>query len=270
MKHPALTLIIGGFALLLGFTAPVHARPQVMILGTFHFDNPAMDRINVGTDAVLGDERQAQIAAVVEGLAEFAPTHIAVELLPESVDRFNARYRAWRGGEAVLTANERDQLGIRLAARLDHERLYGVDYQSQGMDFQAMMAAGQAAGQTALLTRLQAAFADIERTLKTEQGPEKTIGEMLAFHNGPWVEAGNALYLKMAVLGETDHATGAQVVAEWYARNLHIYANIARLVDSDDARILVIYGSGHRDQLTDFFEENPDFELVSPLDFLPE
>jgi Family of unknown function (DUF5694) len=243
---------------------------SVMILGTFHFDQPGLDLINVGAGDVLDARRQAEIESVVERLAAYAPTRIALELLPEDADRFNARYQAWRRGEAELTANERDQLGMRLAARLGHERLYAVDYRPLGMDFDAMMAAGQAAGQSPLMAALQQDFRAIEETLEREQDPDQTIAEMLAFHNGPWVEAGNALYLRMAQLGSDEAPTGADVIADWYSRNLHIYANVARLAQDAGERILVIYGSGHRDHLTDFFEESPDFTLVSPLEYLQE
>lgn len=62
---------------------------------------------------------------------------------------------------------------------------------------------------------------------------------------------------------------GAEMVAQWYRRNLLIFANILRLIESDEDRILVIYGSGHRAHLREFVEQHPDLTDVSPLDYLP-
>ena len=264
----AFVMILSVFMLFAATPASGDARAKIMVLGTFHFDQPGLDLITVGADDVLGESRQREIEAVVERLAEFAPTKIAVEMLPHRMEGFNARYLAFREGRGELGADEKDQLGMRLAARLGHEQLFGVDHVAGDMDFGAMMGAGAAHGQHALLAALQQEFAAVERTLQAAQGPDRSIGEMLAFHNGPWVERGNALYLRMARLGGTGGGVGADQIGAWYVRNLHIYANIVRLVDGPDARVLVIFGSGHRDLLTDFVEESADLELVSPLPYL--
>ena len=107
---------------------------QVMVLGTFHFTGGGQDYVNSEVDDYLAPARQAEIEAVVERLAEFNPTRIVVELDPEAEDRFNAQYDAYRRGEHELTVNERQQIGMRLAARLGHDRHYAADYSSD-MDF---------------------------------------------------------------------------------------------------------------------------------------
>jgi hypothetical protein len=51
-------------------------------------------------------------------------------------------------------------------------------------------------------------------------------------------------------------------VANWYRRNLHIFANIARVAQPGE-RVLVIMGSGHGTLLRQFVDESPDLDLVS-------
>ena len=55
------------------------AKAQVMILGVYHFDNPNLDYVKSNTDDHLSPKRQAEIAKVVELLAKFNPTRIALE-----------------------------------------------------------------------------------------------------------------------------------------------------------------------------------------------
>jgi hypothetical protein len=60
---------------------------------------------------------------------------------------------------------------------------------------------------------------------------------------------------------------GADEVASWYTRNLHIFANIARVAQPGE-RVLVIMGSGHGHLLRQFIDESPDLELVSAEPYL--
>lgn len=66
-------------------------------------------------------------------------------------------------------------------------------------------------------------------------------------------------------VGFPDHHVGADVVAQWYKRNLRTYANIWRAVDEDDDRVVLLIGQNHVWPLRHFFRGNPDFEVV-PVD----
>ena len=61
------------------------ASAKIMILGTYHMDNPRLDAKNLEADDVLLPKRQREIAELNEKLARFNPTKIAVELLGESL-----------------------------------------------------------------------------------------------------------------------------------------------------------------------------------------
>ncbi len=242
-------------------------HPRVMVLGTFHFEGSTSDLISVGMGDLLTPDRQAQIETVVERLARFAPTKILVELLPEHEADFNALYRAYRAGQRALAANECQQLGMRLAHRLGHDRLFAIDHR-QDMDFDRVLAAGAAAGQTDRLARFQERMGEIQTVVSEAQGPGKTVLDALRWHNGDWGLAGNAPYLELAVLGSREDPAGAEVVGAWYERNLKIFANVARALDGPEERALVIIGSGHLAQLASFFDQSPEFEWVSALEVL--
>jgi uncharacterized protein DUF5694 len=71
----AISLAIAPVALAQDNAAPEPAR--VMVLGSFHFSGGGADMINPEVDDYLAPARQAEIAAVLDQLAAFAPTRIA-------------------------------------------------------------------------------------------------------------------------------------------------------------------------------------------------
>ncbi|MCH8855961.1 MAG: hypothetical protein IIA03_06930 [Proteobacteria bacterium] len=92
-----------------------------MLLGTFHFQDRGLDwyKPQVGFD-VFSEWGQGGIAEVVELLAAFQATKIAVERTPDQRDEINLSYRAHLRGEYQLPGDEVYQLGFRLAKRLGH------------------------------------------------------------------------------------------------------------------------------------------------------
>lgn len=258
------------FVLMLSAAAPAHAqdpapRAQVMILGTHHMDNPGLDYANPAVDDVLAPRRQAEMAAVAQALAEFRPTRIAIEAEPRHDSLFNTRYAQYRAGRYTLGRNEIDQLGYRLAGMLGHERVYPVDYRLD-MDFGGVMQFAGQNGQGELAQRMgstvQAIVAEMNARIATS-----SIGAVLAEANATRADSMHGWYLVMATVGRDTTYKGAEEVANWYTRNLYIFANIARVAQPGE-RVLVIMGSGHGTLLRQFVDESPDLDLVSAEPYL--
>lgn len=264
------TILSVAAALLLAGVIPAAAqtaqpRAQVMILGTYHMDNPGQDYVNTNADDVLTPRRQAEIAALAQALAEFRPTRIAIEAPPSRDSVHNARYQAYRAGTYTLGRNEIDQIGYRLAGMLGHERVYPVDYRLD-MDFGGIMQWAAQNGQGALAQRMgsevQAIVAQMDSMMRT-----MSIGAILADANSARADSMHGYYLLLATVGRDTVYKGTQEVANWYTRNLHIYANIARVAQPGE-RVLVIMGSGHGTLLREFVDASPDLELVSVEPYL--
>jgi hypothetical protein len=250
--------------LTLSAAAPGHAqspapRAQVIVLGTYHMDNPGQDYANATADDVLAPHRQAEMAALAQALAEFRPTRIAIEAEPRHDSLFNARYHAYRQGEHALTRDEREQIGFRLAGMLGHDRVYPVDYRMD-MDVGGVMQYAAQNGQGELAQRMgstiQALVAEMNARMATTP-----IGAILAEANSARADSMHGWYLVMATVGRDTTYKGAAEVAGWYTRNLHIFANIARVAQPGE-RVLVIMGSGHGTLLRQFVDESPDLDLV--------
>lgn len=245
--------------------AAVQTRAQVMILGAYHFDNPNLDYVKSNVDDHLSVKRQAEIAEVVALLAKFKPTKIALEAV-DGVSAIHKNYTAYLNGTYTLKADERDQLGMRLAKQLGHKRIYAIDHKLD-MDFGAVMAAAQQSNDQVFLSTFQKAMGEIEELQKRQS--TMTVREILCVHNATSnvARAGN-LYLQLARVRGGETFVGADVLAGWYQRNFRIFANLARVIDSPEDRLLVIYGAGHSAILQSLVQSSPDLQFVDAGDYL--
>lgn len=237
-------------------------QPALLVLGSGHFGNPGLDMFNTKVDDVLAERRQKEIAAVVEQLAAFKPTHIAVEWPSKDQARLDARYRDYREGRYELGRAEEEQLGLRLAAKLGLPRVYAVDWNEDlpGEDDEYDWPKyGEAHGQKALV----AAISDPKRAKGIVPLGLQSIGSWLLQLNRPeTLLASHRGYFDWARIGDREHQPGANWVGGWYGRNLRIFNNLLSLTDRSQARVLVIYGQGHAYLLRQFATESGAFRLV--------
>lgn len=57
------------------------------------------------------------------------------------------------------------------------------------------------------------------------------------------------------------------MVGGWSRRNLQIFSNLTRIVDSGEDRVFLLLGQGHIPILRDLAVDYPDFCLESPLPY---
>ena len=241
-------------------------RAEVLVLGTYHFANPGQDVVKTEVAEVLSAEKQAEIRAVVESLARFRPTKVAVEREPDGAPRLDSLYRAYRAGEHELARSESQQLGFRLAARFEHPRVYPIDH-GGAFPFGEVMAYARAHDSAFV------AFVDDELARMTvemnRRQRELTVGEILRLKNDPEQLADDhGLYMRFAAVGAGDGYVGAELVSAWYERNIHIFANLQRITEPGD-RVLVIFGAGHAPILRELIRYDQGMELVEALEYLP-
>lgn len=273
MKLPfALGLIITAATCSLAQSPPESAAPiQVMILGTYHFGNPGQDLHNMKVDSVLTPAKQAELADVATRLAKFNPTKIAVEALPDRPGLGTSKFDGFSAETLTKNPDERAQIAFRLALQLEQKMVYGIDEQSDTIDyfpFGKVEAFAQAHGQSSALTAMQQS---VERMIKEMEAAQKTkpVRSMLADLNEPARIASDhrGFYYALLSLGDEKEQAGAELNAAWYQRNAKIFAKLTQIARPGD-RVIVVFGSGHAFWLRHFVETTPGFQLVAPSAFL--
>ena len=244
---------------------PPAPRAEVLVLGTYHMANPGHDIFNMQADDVLAPKRQAEMAQLMEVLKKFRPTKIAVESDAGS-DRIPKRYADYLAGKYELTANEIDQIGLRLAKELGHKTVYAVDADGD-FPYQRLLNYAKGSGRAKELEAINSVFGDNVKA-EGQYLASHTIVEMLLYMNTDERAAQEVgQYYRMARIGEPYDWAGADLVADWFRRNMRIYSNVTRLLDSPNERVLVIYGAGHLGWLQHDFASNPDIRLRKLSEF---
>ena len=263
-------------------------RTKVMILGVYHFNNPGLDVAKATSFDHLSVQAQKEIAEVNRQLVRFNANKVFIEAPVTNQTLYSKRYQKYLSGEFNVSnkANEIYQLGFRVAAQLKHNDIYTMD--APGIfPWQQMQKGLTEFKLNDVKTALEKNFSRYKQHDK--ENANRTVLQRLVNLNHPAMIAKDHLFYndisprviaekpshKLAVKTETtDHIEhlvvpldpdyiGAELTAEWYKRNIKIFANIYRKVElAEDNRVLLIIGAGHLRILRHLFDDNPNFELI--------
>ena len=254
---------------------PPRGKAIVLLLGTFHFANPGLDEYKPQfTVDVLSKERQKEVAEVVKCLAAFRPTKIAVEALPSQGSRLAEEFKAYLKGDFELPANEIYQLGFRVAREASLTRVFPVD--APGRDYEPYVDPVEWAvshDQADALTKSEKPWDQYFNSLDAYEDRLKTkqsLPQYLIHLNDPaQVLHQHGRYLTGTFkVGNAEEFPGPDAKMKWYGRNLRIFANVQRITDGPQDRILVIIGAGHLALLRHAFETSPEHKLVEVAEVL--
>ena len=235
-------MLLGAIAVSITSWAQSNALPEILVLGTYHMSNPGHDIFNMQADDVLMPKRQLEIAQLIEVLKKFHPTKIAIEA--EVGSQRVRQYSDYLNGKYTLTSNEIDQIGFRLAKELGQSAVYPVDIEGE-FPIQRVTNYAKANGRAEKLDAINTKWSELVKE-QNDFLHSHTVLETLEFMNSDSRAAKDvAQYFAYVPLGDPYDSAGPDLLAAWYQRNIRIYSNIVKLIDSPNDRILVIYGAGH-------------------------
>lgn len=235
-------------------------KTKVLVLGSYHMGNPGLDAFNMQADDVTVPKRQKEIEEFVTLLSSFKPTIICLEAKLERDQKLNELYQAYVSGKAELRKNETDQIGFRLAKKLNHTKVYAIDADAP-FEMDTVVKTAQRYQFKSFLELLQKMPGFIQEEGKKLR--ESTIAQFYQYMNSDeYNRLAHGFYLDMAVIGKDSNYAGADLVADWYKRNLRIYRNLMALNLKPEDRVLVLYGAGHNKILQDLVEDSFTLQLV--------
>lgn len=244
----------------------VTPQAEVLVLGTYHMDNPGLDLHNTKADDVLTSRRQAEIEELTNVLARFRPTKIAVEWDAGNQAGLDRIYQEYVAGQHPLTRDERQQVGMRLAKSVGFKKLYAIDT-AWDFPYGSLVNWAKANGRSAELEAID--------RLGNEQS--KTDGDYLLSHtvlevfrrlnSAESVANDAAFYARFGHFGDDSDPAGARLLTRWYERNTFILTSLLGVIEPRD-RVLVLYGAGHQILLRRFIADDPTLKLRTLDDVL--
>ena len=241
---------------------------EVMIVGTFHMDNPGHDLHNMKVDDVLTEKRQKELVEVAERLMRFKPNVVMVESQRRDAGAATLpRYRQYLAGTLEPSRNEIVQVGFRLAKAAGLKEAYGIDVDGD-FPYEDVQKFAGAHGQAAIL-KDEGDKVDAWLKEASDLLAASSIGATLRYFNRPGqIALDNGFYQDMLQIGRLDEQPGAALVAAWNKRNFEICGRMIQLLHPAD-RAVVLYGSGHAFLLRQCVAQTPGFKLVEPNAYLP-
>lgn len=274
-----------------------NGKIKIMLMGTYHFNNPAADEYNSTADDYLSEKRQRELRHVNNLLREFNPDKVFLECFSDEQAWYDSLYQLGAAFDPSVLKNnfgrnEIFQIGFKLAQQLDHESIQCVD--ARGFWF------GSSAN-TIAKKHQPSSYAKhnemMENRIKTSNGFIKShpIIDHLILENEPdKILAGHQPYISYRAnvidpeakekrigsmqeddeigqyfsIGVDNKYIGAELVAEWYKRNIIIFAKVIEQLDPKDKRLFLLFGSGHIRILRHLFKDHPDFEIVEVSEYL--
>jgi len=241
------------------------ARAEVLVLGAYHMANPGRDIFNTQADDVLAPKRQAEIAQLMAVLKKFQPTKIAVERNPGD-ERISKDYADYLIGKHELTRNEIEQIGFRLAKDLQHKTVYGVDADGE-FPYPRLLKYAKATERSKELDAVNSEIGDMVKSQSAYLASHTILETLLYMNSDDKVAEAVGYYYRQAHFGEVWDWAGADLLADWFRRNIRIYSNVIQLAESPNDRVLVIFGSGHLGWLQHNFAADPTVRLRKLAEF---
>ncbi|WP_156348191.1 DUF5694 domain-containing protein [Sphingomonas sp. Leaf34] len=257
-------------------TPAVSAAPQqpvqVMVLGSYHFGNPGRDKVNAHVDDVTTPQRQRELEALADAIAEFKPTRVMVEAQRPGPTYNVTDFARFSPSVLKTDRDETTQIGYRIAERAGLRSVQGIDEQPDKGEpdyfpIDRVEAYAKAHGQQAYL---DAAFATVQASARKFEAEQATtsIPRMLIRYNDPSTPMGGQdSYYSLLRIGDDKEQPGADLNAMWYLRNAKIFAKLINVAKPGD-RILVVYGAGHGYWLRHFASTTPGYSSVDVRPYL--
>ncbi|MDV3427363.1 MAG: DUF5694 domain-containing protein [Bacillota bacterium] len=246
-------------------------KAKVLILGTYHFGKGGKHLIDMDAEDITSDKKQQEISEVIQKLIQFKPNKIAVEAKRDKEYELNEAYLQYcinnfkESNGVISQGNEIVQLGFRLGQALNHDKIYPID---KPVDLPDQVFEYAEKNCPNIYEKYMNEVEEYGRN-ENEYRKSHTVLEILKHLNDPKriKNEHSNLYLYLAQVGAGDKYCGAEMLTEWYKRNLYIFGNLQAISEPED-RILVIYGAGHCSILRSFVKDYNEFDFVDPLDNL--
>lgn len=212
-------------------------------------------------------KNQSQVKEVARLLAEFKPTIIVIESLPEKNAIRIADYLDYvqHPDKKFQDPDERELLAYEIGRLSGATKIYGIDFK-EGYDYDI--------GEQ-VKTKVDKTTADKYWALLDEnekKNPEKGIPfyELFKLNNHPQyleslININADLLTYISSVGKSE---GADEAAKFYHRNLVMFSNLNQIqVDKND-RILILMGGTHTAFFNDFLRRSPKYKPENIFNYL--
>ncbi len=248
---------------------------NVLLLGTYHFNNPGNDAVKNVERNILTVQSQKSLDQITNSIiSKFKPDQIFVESNFNKNNDLNNQYKLYLKNQfsqftdtikkprlkRFYTEGETFQLAFRLAKKANIRQIYPIDSLIE-MRFDILQKEINSNPKTKNLFEQKAS--------QMSQSSNKCMAKNLlkdvfiCLNQKAELNQNKGFYISIANKVNPDSKYfGSNLVADWYKRNLIMYANIQNQIESKTKNIFILVGTGHAAIFREFFENDKNFNLI--------
>ena len=235
----------------------------VLNIATFHFGETP-DAITTEFDE-KNEKNQMEVKSVAKMLAEFKPTIIIVEALPENDSLLHADYFDYVKNPNKVFENpaEIELLAYEVGRLSGTTKIFGINFKEE------YRIDGQIENQVDVTTNPKY-WNMLDENEKNN--PEEGIPfiDMFKLNNHPqYLESlmniNADLYTYISNKGKSE---GADAAAKFYHRNLVMFSNLNQIQMEKDDRIFILMGGAHTAFFMDFLKRSPKFKIENTFKYV--
>lgn len=254
---------------------------EILLLGTFHFNNPGADLVQVKTFDVMSVKSQQELEVITNKIKQYHPDKIFVEWEYNEQLALDSLYDLYTKNQYFdyvqkrypksnfYKQNEIFQLAFKAAAKCDHKNVYAIDYPGTDFPFDSVMQSIEKAKQSTLKKEIEDKIKEFE-TIDNADRQKLNLTQLLVKANeDKFRKIDVSLYINLFNrAGTTDNFAGAYLVSEWYRRNLYMYSLVQKITKSSDKKVMVLLGASHVAMFKAFIESDKNFKAVELKEIL--
>jgi len=225
---------------------------RVLNFGTMHLSG-STDAYSSQTNS-NNPEVKADLEKVIKMLVDFKPTVICLEIPSESNAYIMETYTKYKTDQTnkLNWSEEVNVLGLEVARLSGTERIYGIDSPT---DFNWTRLAELANKKESDSLYFKQVMDGYEKLYK------QTLLDQFKEMNKESYKAETFNLYNFLATTDTKNYESAKIVANFYERNLKIFANFSDIPLTENDRVLILMGATHTAYLDIFIENSPLYKL---------
>ena len=245
---------------------------EVLLAGTFHFHNPGADVAKTKSFDILSERAQNELEDISESITSYAPNKIFVEWdyreTPELDSLYQLylkdRYFSQDSLSDFYKKNEIFQLAFRIAKKLDHDKVWAIDYRDTEFPFDSLMTVMAINDQKVLQQKFTDAIQRFTKEFDEKLDSGASLKELLYYLNGKDMRrlSNDLQTIWPLTAGDGENFIGPYLVSEWYRRNLYMWSLIKKYCAEDEGKIMILVGASHAAMIEKFILDDGKWRVV--------
>jgi hypothetical protein len=224
-------------------------KTEIVLVGTYHFAYQKDILMN----------KQNEIIELVDFLAAFNPSKIALEWEKSEQEELD---KGFAKNEENYEMHEIEQVGFRLAAKLNHKTVFAVNWAGRLTQEEIVILNQSIQEDYPDVLQAVEAFGEKSGVIISDQ----TLLEAYRKLNNPELTKElEEMYLSFLAVEKNGHNLGVSFLSKRMERELTIVKNIGEILEKPKERILLIVGGDHLWLLTKLFE-GKGWTVINPFE----